>query len=75
VLVFTPDVKEALEWFQLTFSLHGGPGWLEWQRIGLPHAGGVNDQPAKVMEALTLIAREENALVQRARRRAAGTAD
>ena len=62
MLLFTPDVIEALDWFQLTHQPQGGYGWVQWQRTSLPVAGGVEDQPAKLMEALTLIAREENAL-------------
>lgn len=67
-------MNEAREWFQLTHGLHGGPGWVEWQRTSLPAAGGVEDQPAKLMEALALLAREENALIRRAakQRRAPG---
>jgi len=63
--VFTREVEEWLEWFALTHQLQGGMGWLAWQRTALPVAGGVGDQPAKVMEALTVIAREENAALQR----------
>lgn len=65
MLLFTPDVKEYLEWFALTHQLQGGYGWMVWQLTKLPANGGVEDQPAKVMEALALIAREENALIQR----------
>ncbi len=72
MLLFTADVKEALEWFQLTHQLQGGYGWVEWQRTALPSAGGVEDQPAKVMEALALIAREENALIGQARKQSRG---
>lgn len=70
MLCFTPDVKDALEWFQLTYQPQGGYGWVQWQRTSLPVAGGVEDQPAKLMEALTLIAREENAaLTKRSERK------
>lgn len=68
VLLFTSDVTEALEWFQLTHQLVGGYGWVAWQRTSLPAAGGVEDQPAKLMEALALIARDENALIRQARK-------
>lgn len=66
---FTREVESALEWFTLTHQLHGGYGWALWQRTALPAVGGVGDQPAKVMEALALIAREENALIGRATRK------
>lgn len=69
MLLFTTEVKQYLEWFQLTHQLRGGYGWIAWQRTALPAAGGLEGQPAKLMEALALIAREENALLQRKRRR------
>jgi hypothetical protein len=72
VLLFTPDVKEALEWFQLTYQLQGGYGWVEWQRTALPAAGGLEDQPAKLMETLALIARNKNALIEQARKQSRG---
>lgn len=72
VLLFTQVVREALEWFQLTHQLQGGYGWVQWQRTALPAAGGVEDQPAKLMEALALIAREENALIEQARKQSRG---
>jgi len=72
VLLFTPDVQEALSWFQLTHDLQGGYGWAMWQRTSLPVAGGVEDQPAKLMEALALIARHENGLIEQARKQSRG---
>lgn len=63
MLVFTPEVKQYLEWFVLTHQLRGGYGWLAWQRVALPIAGGMDEQPAKLMEALAFIAREENAQI------------
>lgn len=65
MLQFTADVKDYLEWFHLTHQIHGGYGWVVWQRTSLPLEGGVEDQPAKLMEALALIAREETELLQR----------
>ncbi len=72
MLLFTADVKEALGWFQLTHELVGGYGWVAWQRTSLPSAGGVEDQPAKLMETLALIAREENALIGRVKKQSRG---
>jgi hypothetical protein len=63
-------VKEYLEWFSLTYQIQGGHSWIEWQRSLLPATGGIEDQPAKLMEALDLIAREENALIRRSQRNA-----
>lgn len=72
MLLFTPDVEEALAWFQLTHDLQGGFGWAMWQRMSLPTAGGVEDQPAKLMESLALIARHENAGIEQARQQSRG---
>lgn len=72
MLLFTADVKEALAWFELTYDLQGGYGWAMWQRTSLPAAGGVEDQPAKLMEALALIARNENAQIEQARKQSRG---
>lgn len=46
--------------FELTHQLRVGSGWAMWQRDSLPSEGGIEDQPAKLMEALALIARIEN---------------
>lgn len=56
--------------FALTHSIRVSDGWIAWERTALPVAGGIEDQPAKVMEAMALIAREENALIQRAQKEA-----
>lgn len=65
MLLFTPDVQDYLDWFVLTHQVQGGYGWIAWQMTKLPAKGGLEDQPAKLMEALALIAREENALIRR----------
>jgi hypothetical protein len=67
----TAEVREYREWFGLTHQLAGGPGWVGWQRTALPVAGGLEDQPAKLMAALDCLAAEENALILRARPRRA----
>jgi hypothetical protein len=67
VLLFTRDVQEALEWFALTHQLVQDNGGLRWQRTSLPAAGGLEDQPARLMETLALIACEENAVIRMAR--------
>jgi hypothetical protein len=54
-------VREWLQLFELTHQVYGGYGWVMWQRTSLLVSGGIEDQPAKDMEALTLIARIENA--------------
>jgi hypothetical protein len=75
VLTFTPDVTNYLAWFELTHQVHVGAGWTAWQRSSLPASGGLEDQPAKLMEALALIAREENALIWKAQRTASREED
>lgn len=67
--LFTRDVRAALRWFELTHQLHGGHGWLAWQRASLPAAGGLENQPARLMEQLALIAREENDAIYRRQER------
>lgn len=56
-----------LELFELTHSLTGGLGWAMWQRTALPAEGGVEDQPAKVMQALTFLCDQRNRIVDERR--------
>lgn len=68
VLAFTPQVEAVLQWFALTHVLQGGFGWVLWQRVALPEAGGVGDQPARLMEALGWVGQLRNAaLAQQSR--------
>jgi hypothetical protein len=69
VLCFTPDVHRYLELFALTHEISAAASVVMWRRTSMPRLGGVEDQSAKDMEALALIAREENALIRQARRR------
>lgn len=39
---------------------------MTWQRVALPDAGGVQQQPARTMEALTLVGRLKNDTLRRA---------
>lgn len=64
MLLFTPDVVDALRWFERTHHLLGGFGWARMQRTALPAPGAVGDQPAKLMEAIEVIAREHNRLLR-----------
>jgi hypothetical protein len=63
VLLFTPEVNAYIEMFEMTHTLNGGVGWVMWQRTALPAEGGVEDQPAKVMQAITFLAEQHNALI------------
>lgn len=66
MLLFTTDVTETFEWFELTHQVKTGTGAPVWQRTSLPAAGGLEDQPARLMEALALVAREENRQIRMA---------
>lgn len=56
MLLFTPEITAYLEMFEMTHSLTGGATWVAWQRTSLPAVGGVEDQPAKMMQAMTFLA-------------------
>lgn len=55
VLAFTPAVESALRWFDATHELDTGFGTVRWRRIGLPGAGALGEQDARLMEALDLL--------------------
>lgn len=40
-----------------------GFGWAQWQRSALPYAGGLADQPARLMAGLSFIASLKNRLI------------
>lgn len=60
VLAFTPAVDDVLGWFDLTYEIEVGFGWMQWRLASLPYTGGVADQPAKLMQALAFVARLRN---------------
>jgi hypothetical protein len=57
-LWFTPEIDEALEWFQWTHTVteHG------WVRAALPRAGGLAEQDALLMSLLDAMRATANAL-------------
>jgi hypothetical protein len=61
--MFTPDVEQALESFALTHDVQPFGDVVLWQRRELPHAGGVNEQPAKLLETMTFICQQKNTLL------------
>lgn len=63
MLAFTPAVDNVLAWFELTYAPEVGFGSMQWKRNGLPYAGGVADQPAKLMEALAYVALLRNSVI------------
>jgi hypothetical protein len=69
VLLFTPDVDDAIDWFALTHDVQPIGNVAMWRREALPHAGGINEQPAKLLDTLTFICQQKNAAVLAARRR------
>jgi hypothetical protein len=40
---------------------------LRWRRTALPYAGGVHEQPARMLEELTFVCQQQNALLARNR--------
>lgn len=56
VRLFTPEIEAWLGLFALTHELRSaGPGVVRYERVALPVAGGVADQPARTLEALNVI--------------------
>lgn len=60
VLLFTTEVKQALDWFDECYELEGGFGYVRWHRVALPLTGGINEQPAKLLEQMAYIADVRN---------------
>jgi hypothetical protein len=56
-------VEDLFEWFELTYAVEFGPGWMRWRRVALPYDGGLADQPARLMQALAYIAHVWNAVI------------
>ena len=69
MLAFTPEVRDLLEWFRMTYTVDVGFGWAHWRRASLPYHGGLADQPATLIDALDYIARVRNALLTEDRKR------
>ena len=67
VRLLTPEVKAWLSLFDLTHELRTGQGGAYFQRVAFPASGGVDEQPARTLEALNVIRRVRNRmLVERA---------
>lgn len=67
VRLFTPEIRAWVDLFYLTHELERGA----WRRVGLPAAGGADDQDPRTLEALDTIAEAWNALIVEAKQRAA----
>lgn len=53
VLSFTPEVEEALRWFDRCYELQvTGLGTVQWVRTALPGSGGIGTQPEWLVLAL-----------------------
>jgi len=74
VRLLTPDVRQALQWFEATHRLEPTMTGVAWRRIALPHAGAVGEQDARLMEQLDVI-EETFTAVTRERQRAAADAE
>lgn len=60
MLWFTPDVSATLDWFAWTHTL----GEQGWTRTTLPRAGGLADQPARLMLLLDVARATANQVTQ-----------
>ena len=47
------------------YAVEYGQGWMLWRRIALPNAGGLGEQPAKLIDALAYVADYRNAMIAR----------
>jgi hypothetical protein len=65
VLMFTPEMDVLFETFAETHDVQVGVGWARWQRTTLPYGGGLNEQPAKLMDELAFVRQQQNALLRR----------
>jgi hypothetical protein len=62
VLAFTPDVEAALHWFEQTHQLVVNQAGAQWMRTALPHAGGIAEQDARLMDTLDFLRTVHNEL-------------
>lgn len=53
---FTPEIEEGFAWFTWTHQLTE----TGWQRVALPRAGGLGEQPGRLMELLEVFRRTAN---------------
>lgn len=61
VLAFTPDVEEAMAVFRHAYEVtSNGFGAVWYRRTALPVEGGIEAQPAKVMQQLQWLERLNN---------------
>lgn len=66
VRLFTPEVSAAFDLFYQTHALEA-PGI--WRRVSLPAPGGIGQQPARELAAITWIARVWNSRLGERRQR------
>lgn len=60
VLLLTPFVQEASSLFDVTHEIRLGDGVAYWSRVSLPVSGGIDRQPAKMLQALSVICNVKN---------------
>ena len=73
-MLLTPTVRALLQWFDLLYALDVSGPVPQYRRIALPMAGGVAEQPAKLLELVTWVATVRNGrLVRQVRAARAAT--
>lgn len=55
MLEITPEVQDALEWFDFTHEIYRDDGIPHWRRCGLPRNGAVGSQDAYLMMTLDFL--------------------
>jgi hypothetical protein len=63
VRLYTAAVEEVLWWFRWTHQLQVWGGVVRWERTSLPCEGGLNHQPAKLMESLAWLREHANVVL------------
>jgi len=65
VLAFTPEVAEARAWFDQTHEIEAvGLAGAQCRIVRLPNAGALEDQDGLLWEALSVLRRVENQILQ-----------
>ena len=65
----TPEVVDAIGWFQLTHEVEVGDGGAMWRRRSLPAAGGLDEQDTVLLQSLGVIEAVANTLLWERRKK------
>jgi hypothetical protein len=60
---FTAEVEDILAWFYRTHEIDAGLAGGRWRLSQLPRAGGIEDQEARLLEALDHCRAVQNAML------------